>query len=403
MSRILFAWELGGNLGHMTRQLPIARRLRQQGHQVFFVVRDTAVAAQLLTPEGFAYAQAPINVDKKRLPHPVNYAEILIASGYVDPAVLLGLVQGWISLIRLFKADLIVVDHAPTALVAARLTGLPAITIGTGFEIPPNCLPLPSIRPWETIQTERLLRAEQYVLERLNALANSSNGGPIERITDLFQGARKVLATFAELDHYGIREGENYVGPIYTGSTGQPIIWRLSDQPHVFAYLRPETPGFDNLLKALLKLSAEVIVVAPGVKPAHIQAFVRPNLRILTQPVQTEQLFKLTDCVVTNGGTGTVSQCLLAGIPLLLVPQNVEQFLMGLRVEALGAGIATRNNRQEPDFAGLLEALLKKSCFRQSTQAFAQQYAGYAPAETIDNVIQLIDNTLKNRDAVSSQ
>ncbi|WP_020484129.1 glycosyltransferase [Methylomonas sp. MK1] len=403
MSRILFAWELGGNLGHMTRQLPIARRLRQQGHQVFFVVRDTAVAAQLLTPEGFAYAQAPVNVDKKRLPHPVNYAEILIASGYADPAVLLGLVQGWISLIRLFKADLIVVDHAPTALVAARLTALPAITIGTGFEIPPNCLPLPSIRPWETIPTERLLRAEEYVLERLNALATFLKGGTIERITDLFQGARKVLATFAELDHYGTREGENYVGPLYTGTTGQLITWHQIDKPHVFAYLRPDAPGFENLLKALSKLSAEVIVVAPGIKPAHIQAFATLNLRILTQPVQTEQLFKMTDCAVTTGGTGTVSQCLLAGIPLLLVPQNVEQFLMSLRVEVLGAGTAARNNRQEQDFAGLLEALLKKSCYRLSARAFAQQYAGYAPAETTDNVIQLIDSTLTNRDAVSSQ
>ncbi|MDT4289438.1 hypothetical protein RO575_07695 [Methylomonas sp. MO1] len=395
MSRILFAWELGGNLGHITRQLPIARQLRQMGHQIFFVVRDTAVAAQLLTPEGFAYAQAPINVDKKRLPHPVNYAEILIASGYADRAVLLGLVQGWISLIRLFKADLIVVDHAPTALVAARLTGLPAITIGTGFEIPPNCLPLPSIRPWETIPTERLLRAEHYVLERLNTLSTFLKGGAIERITDLFQGARKVLATFAELDHYGVREGENYVGPIYTGSTGQAITWQLTDKPHVFAYLRPDVPGFENLLKALSKLSAEIIVVAPGTKPTHIQAFAKPNLRILTQPVQTEQLFKMTHCAVTTGGTGTVSQCLLAGIPLLLVPQNVEQFLMGLRVEALGAGIAVRNSRQEHDFAGLLEDALNKSRYRQSAQAFAQQYAGYEPGCTIDKVIQLIDNTLK--------
>ncbi|MCQ8118296.1 glycosyltransferase [Methylomonas rosea] len=395
MSRILFAWELGGNLGHITRQLPIARQLRQQGHQIFFVVRDTALAAQLLTPDRFAYTQAPINVDKKRLPHPVNYAEILIASGYADPAVLLGLVQGWLSLIQLFKADLMVVDHAPTALVTARLIGLPAITIGTGFEIPPDRLPLPSIRPWETIPTERLLRAEQYVLERLNALSTVLKGGAIERITDVFQGSRKVLATFAELDHYGVREGENYLGPLFTGTTGQPVDWRLTDQPHVFAYLRPDTPGFDNMLKALSKLSAEIVVVAPGTKPAHIQAFAKPNLRILTQPVQTEQLFKLTDCVVTTGGTGTVSQCLLAGIPLLLVPQNVEQFLMSLRVEAIGAGISIRNNRQEQDFAGLMEDLLKKSRYRQSAQAFAQQYAGYTSSGTIDSVIQLIDNTLK--------
>jgi len=75
--------------------------------------------------------------------------------------------------------------------------------------------------------------------------------------------------------------------------------------------------------------------------------------------------------------------------------QNIEQFLMGLRVEALGAGIVVRNNRQEHDFAGLLEDALNKSRYRQSAQAFAQQYAGYAPGRTIDKVIQLIDSTLK--------
>jgi UDP:flavonoid glycosyltransferase YjiC (YdhE family) len=395
MSRILFAWELGGNFGHITRQLPIAQQLRQKGHQVFFVVRDTVVAAQLLTPQGFAYTQAPVNVTKKRLPQPVNYAEMLVAAGYGDLGVLSGLTQAWLSLIQLFKADLMVVDHAPTALFAAHLRGLPAIPIGTGFEIPPDRSPLPSIRPWEAIPTERLLQAEHYVLERLNALASTLGGRTIQRIPELFQGPHKLLATFAELDHYGVREGENYVGPLFTGTTGQPITWRLADQPHVFAYLRSDTLGFEHLLKALSKLSVEAIVVAPGIRPSYIQALAKPNLRILSQPIQTEHLLKLTDCAVTTGGAGTVSQCLLAGIPMLLAPHNVEQYLMSLRVEALGAGIATRNNRQEEDFAGLLVELLKKSRYRQSAEAFAEQYTGYTPGHAIDNAIQLIDNTLK--------
>jgi UDP:flavonoid glycosyltransferase YjiC (YdhE family) len=394
MSRILFAWELGANYGHLTRQLPIARQLRQKGHQVFFVVRDTAVAAQLLTPQGFAYTQAPINVTKKRLPQPANYAEMLVAAGHGDLVVLSGLAQAWLSLIQLFKADLMVADHAPTALFAAHLSGLPAIPIGTGFEIPPDRSPLPSIRPWETISSERLLQAEPYVLERFNALAATIGGRTIQRIPELFQGNRKILATFAELDHYGVRADENYVGPLFTCTTGQPATWRLADKPHVFAYLRPDTLGFGNLLKALSKLSAEVTIVAPGIRPTHIQAFAKPNLHILTQPIQTEHLLKLTDCVVTSGGAGTVSQCLLAGIPMLLVPQNVEQYLMCLRVEALGAGLTARNNRQEEDFAGLLEVLLKKPRYRQSAKAFAKQYAGYTPDHAIEYAIQLIDNTL---------
>ncbi len=396
MSRILFAWELGGNLGHLSRQLPIAMQLRQRGHDVFFVSRDTAVAAQLLDSHGFAYTQAPFDTVGKRLQRPpINYAEMLIASGYGDPVALLGLVRSWLNLIRLFKADLIVVDHAPTALFAARLAGLPAIPVGTGFEIPPDHTPLPSIRPWETIPDARLLRAEEFVLERLNALTFKLGGRQISRITDLFQATNKLLATFAELDHYGVRAGETYVGPLFWNAPGQVTSWSEPDKPHLFAYLRPSLPGFENLLKAISKLKVEAVVVAPGIPAAQAKAFARPGFRIHTQPVQMDCLLKSADIAITTGGTGTVSQCLLAGLPLLLVPQNVEQYLMALRVEELGAGLAVRHKRQEENFKGLLEDLLQIPSYRQAAGAFAKRYAGFNPEHVVDLAVQLIEDTLK--------
>jgi UDP:flavonoid glycosyltransferase YjiC (YdhE family) len=395
MSRILIALELGGNLGHLSRQLPVALQLRQRGHDVFFAVRDTALAAQLLTPQGFAFAQVPLNAAGKRLPQPVNYAEILIASGYADPVVLSGLVQGWLGLIRLFKADLIVVDHAPTALFAAHLASLPAITIGAGFEIPPDHTPLPSIRPWEAIPHARLHRAEGFVLERLNALAAKLGGRPISRIPDLFQASNKLLATFAELDHYGVRQGETYIGPLFTGATGQAITWAEPDKPHLFAYLRPSVAGFEALLNALSKLNAEVVVVAPGISAAQGKAFAGPSFRILTQPVQTGHLLQATTLAITTGGIGTVSQCLLAGTPLLLVPQYVEQYLMGLRVETLGAGLAARHKRKEADFAALLQGLLNSPSYRQAAGAFAKRYAGFNPGQVAGQAVKLVDKVLQ--------
>jgi UDP:flavonoid glycosyltransferase YjiC (YdhE family) len=395
MSRILFAWELGGNLGHFSRQLPIALQLRQRGHDVFFVARDTAVAAQLLDPHDIPYTQAPFDTVGKRLHRPpISYAEMLIASGYADPVALLGMVSSWLNLIRLFKADLLVVDHAPTALYAARLVGLPAIPIGTGFEIPPDHTPLPSIRPWETIPDARLLHAEEFVLERLNGLVSKLGGRPISRITDLFQSPNKLLATFAELDHYGVRAGETYVGPLFWNAPGQAIIWSAPDKPHLFAYLRPNLPGFENLLKALSKLNAEVVVVAPGIPTAQVKAFAKPGFCIHTQPVQMDGLLKSADLAITTGGTGTVSQTLLAGIPLLLVPQNVEQYLMALRVEELGAGLAVRHKRQEEDFTGLLEGLLQNPSYRQTAGAFAKQYAGFKPEHIVDLAVRLIEGAL---------
>lgn len=39
MSRILFAWELGENYGHLMRLAPVADKLRAAGHQLLFAVR----------------------------------------------------------------------------------------------------------------------------------------------------------------------------------------------------------------------------------------------------------------------------------------------------------------------------------------------------------------------------
>jgi len=220
------------------------------------------------------------------------------------------------------------------------------------------------------------------------------NARTLLRIPELFQGTGKILSTFAELDHYGIRDGEIYAGPIFSSATGQQMAWSELDKPHIFAYLRPSVPGFELLLKALSKQSAEVIVVAPGIRRAQAEAVVSASFRVLGQPVLLDSLLELADLVVSTGGTGTVSQCLLAGVPLLLVPQNVEQYLMSQCIEALGAGLTAKQKRQEEDFAGLLESLLHYPCYRKAADVFAKHYAGFTPEQAVDQAVQLINTVL---------
>ncbi|MBD9359928.1 glycosyltransferase [Methylomonas fluvii] len=399
MSRIFFAWELGANYGHLTRQLPIALRMRAKGHQVFFVVRDTTVAANLLGPHGLAFTQAPLDTSDKRLVRPpANYAEMLLASGYSEHAALWGMVRSWLSLMKMFNADIIVADHAPTALFAARLAGLPSTIVGSGFEIPPNCSPLPSIRPWETIDDNRLCRSEECVLERLNAIATALGERTLSQISELFEDAGKILATFGELDHYGMRNGENYTGPIYRRDAGQAIGWSTKHNTHIFAYLRPSVPGFEALLTALSKLSAEVIVVAPGIRRALAEELVTPRFQVFSRPGRLDsKLLKSTDIAITYGGIGTVSACLLAGIPLLLVPQNIEQYLMGQCIENLTAGLVAKQWRTQGHFSELLERLLCNPVYRQNAIDFANRYADFKPHQAVDKSVHLVETILSRR------
>lgn len=396
MSRILLAWELGANYGHLTRQLPIAETLRKQGHAVFFAVRDTKIAAQFLEPRGFAYTQAPFDTANRRPSQPpANYAEILLASGYSDPGTLCGMVRSWLSLMRLLRADCVVIDHAPTALFAAYLAGLPAAMIGSGFEIPPDRSPLPSIRPWNNIGLDRLQQAEDRVLERLNTLSASFGRPKQHRISELFRYASILLTSFAELDHYGIRDDGNYAGPLFSTLSGQWERWRLPDKPHIFAYLRPSVPDFDKLLQALSKLKAEVILAAPGIRRSQAEALTSDRFRLHTQPITLDDnLLQSADLAVSYAGTGTVDTCLLAGVPMLLVPQNVEQYLMSRCVETIGAGITAKQNLSETQFSELLEHALNTATYRQQAKAFAHRHAGFHKEHTLNQAMRMIEALL---------
>jgi hypothetical protein len=83
MSRILLAWELGGSFGHISIQLPVARCLRQRGHEVLFAVKDVGTARQMLDDEDFGYVQSPLSHGQlKHLREPASFADILAGAGW---------------------------------------------------------------------------------------------------------------------------------------------------------------------------------------------------------------------------------------------------------------------------------------------------------------------------------
>ncbi len=401
MSRILLAWELGSNYGHLSRQWLIAERLRRQGHEIFFAVRDTDVAAQMLQPAGFGFVQAPHPAGTVRPPlPPASYSEILLSLGYDHSSRLNGLVGGWLNLMRWLNIDCVVIDHAPTALLTAYLANLPSVVIGTGFEIPPDCSPLPSIRPWEKIGLDRLRLADARLLERLNTLIAEFRRPKLQRLSELFGYADALLATYPELDHYGKRMGAQYIGPLSATPQGNAVGWQSSGQPRLFAYIRPGMQGFELLLRVLSLFPAETVVIAPGADPRRVPQTQSPLFRLYTRPVSlTRDWLSQANLAVSYGGAGTVSQCLLAGVPLLLMPQNVEQYLMCRCVDALGCGVVmVRKPLDEAMLVERLETLLMSPNYRQNARAFADSHGNDSDDRKLDLIAQTIESRLLNMD-----
>ena len=133
--KVLYAWEIGEDLGHVTQFLPLAFELRRRGHDVVTALRELPRAEEIIGRHGITMLQAPIwqgeLLDPPQLP--ISYAEILFFYGYLDASRLVAMIKAWVALISLVGPDIIIADHAPTALIAARVLGIPRATMGAGF------------------------------------------------------------------------------------------------------------------------------------------------------------------------------------------------------------------------------------------------------------------------------
>lgn len=80
------------------------------------------------------------------------------------------------------------------------------------------------------------------------------------------------------------------------------------------------------------------------------------NVRMV-DPVPLHMLLDGCDAAVHHGGTGTAMTVTTYGLPQLVLPQVADQFAVGDRIEALGAGVSVDDAERQNDPAALHKAL----------------------------------------------
>ncbi len=384
MSRILFCWELGQNLGHILGFLPVALELRARGHDVTFVLRDLSRTEQAIGQYGFTCLQCPVWIPKQvGLPAPANYSEMLFRFGFLDPDGLTGQVKAWRSLFSLCDADLLVLDHAPTASLAARGLDIPVTLIGTGFMLPPETAPLPAFRWWQKTPIERLVKSEARTLATMNQVQRRTAMPDFHAVHELFSANTPYLCTIPELDHYPGRAHADYKGPRFASNVGEPPGWPDVDGKKVFAYLYPAHRHFEPVVSALSDLPVSALVYAPGI-PAALQRKLASDRVVFSHGlVNLQAVSRDCDAVICHGGHGTVANMLLEACPILALPSQLEQSMIARRIEDAGVGLMAAANAQSPDFHQLLERLLNEETFSASAQQFSDLHGDFDQAQYI--------------------
>ncbi len=391
MARVLIAWELGEAFGHLARCLRLAEGLVARGHAVTLALKDIRLPAGPRLAPGITVLPAPLTLQAGAGGRsPVNYADMLSVGSFADAQDVAARLNAWQGILTLLRPDVMVADHAPTALLAARLAGIPHLAIGNGFAIPPAIAPWPSIRPWETASDLDLTTAEERVDRVLGAAQKALGHTTAVRVRELF-GSHDILDTFAELDHYGARSHGHYVGPIVSVTRARRVAWQSREGSKVLAYLRPAVPGFQSLLQALARLDAEVLCVAPGTSVDVAKRFATRRLRISLTPVDLPPLLEDADLAVSYGNGGFSTQALLVGVPLVMRPRHVEQALFAHRVQALGAGKLLSGRIDADSVTASCQELLGSQAYRQAARAFRDRHGRYSTAQAIEQSLTLIE------------
>jgi UDP:flavonoid glycosyltransferase YjiC (YdhE family) len=388
MSRILYAWEMGGGYGHINGFLPVAQRLREQGHHVILAVKDLSRVQALPGASDFGFLQAPVwQAEVKGLPEPmISYPEILHRFGYLDSVALLGFTKAWRALYALTGPDLLIADHAPTALLAARGLDFPRACYGNGFFSPPRTTPLPSMRPRLQIPLTRLVNSEQAVLETVNRVLNALGMPRFDNLAQLFAVDENFLMTPQELDHYKNRHNAHYYGTVLSAQGGTTPPWPAAPGPRVFVYLKAPHKHLEQLLTQLRSSSYAVLAHIPGLSAAQRQALQTPNFHLSPQPVDMRYACQNAAAVICQGGFGTLQDALLAGLPTLLLPVHLEQFLTAMNVEEMGAGLAVSPEDPGVDSIHLLNQLLDNPAYGERARAYAEKYADQSQEKIITAV-----------------
>ena len=377
----LLAWELGGGLGHIVPLAQVARPLLEAGHQVHMVLLDLASAraglGELFDHPRLRVWQAPLwQAPLTGAKEPACYAELLFRAGYLDAARLSGLVEAWASVFRQTRPDLLLCDHAPTALLAARAESFPCAVISNGFFTPPRRTPMPSFREWEPIPTERLLQSEGLALNTCNAILAERGQFLLRSLSQLLDAQESFLVTVPELDHFPQRDDvpgtSRYWGLLSGPSHGVAPTWSAGELPRVVVYLKSDYAPLAQVLAQLRDAPFRSLAYVAGLSDAARKEYASERLALSSHPLDMGAACREADLVLCQSGAGTVATALRAGRPVMMLPGHVEQLLVARRVEQMGAGLYLLDG-QVGKLLASLRRLHDDPRFGLAAQRFAQR------------------------------
>ncbi len=377
MKKIVFTWELGSGLGHI---MPIRQYCDSLSeYDVYVILRDIGSAGEIFSDTKVTILPAPYysGLIENPVSSPNCYSDLLHNCGYFHSKTICSLVLGWKNILALIDPDLIVFDHSPTALLAARQMDVGKIIVGSGFLCPPVKFPLASfdIGPLGNDLHSKQVFAEKAAVNNINIALKSLGVEPLSRLSDIYDDVDRTLITaYEEFDHFDSesRVQEKYVGVLCAEDKGQKPSWPDSPGKNIFLYTH-NFPNLGNLIQLFASSDHSVIIYSKALNKGASHEL-PSNIVLATEAVSIPYIASQCDIGITNGNFNTACQFALLGVPQILIPLQRDQLIFSRSLEKTGSTITADLNNIDHMHQVLLEMVGEYQRYSIAAKNLALKY-----------------------------
>jgi len=398
MASVILCSELGRGTGHLTKLADYAVELEAQGYSVRLVTHDMHAAH--LVPEfvDIAMFQAPrasealaesLSVANLVSTNPMNFASVLKHNGYQSVSTLAPLVRGWLHLHATLKADVVVADHAPTAILAAKLLNIPSIMTGNGFCVPPLLNPLASICPWKDIPDSSLKLEDELLTHTINDTIRELgfSGVQLECAREAFSHAAQWIFSVPEMDHYGARE-QPYVMRWYNSSPRLMPQWPYSKGEKIFLSMSVDSPYLNMVLEQLHLLQQPVLATVSGASDGLIERYKDSTIKLQRETVDLKQVVDECNIVINTGEHDVVFELLSYGVPSIILPSEPDQLMVAFQLMQQGLAFVGQESAEHLDISSMISMLKEQDQVWMNCSSLQMKYESHDSLYRLHDLIK---------------
>lgn len=381
-----------GSIGHVNMLVGLIRQLKQLGHTVGWIAQTEARARQLEDLDVDV-----VRTQKSSRPWP-NDIHALSPEAFVHVAADLlfqeDMVEPIRDAIRSFVPDVMAIDCVSfVGIVAAALERVPYVTVDTMLLTASSMgAGDRTTRIAELLKPLRQTFFEKYGVEctmafyecaspLLNLVFSTKEfvGGGLDAAPNtVFVGPSVSMErpdTKQEFP-WSELEGHSNLGFCSLGTLYETRV------PHIFRYAAEAMAamGWKLVISAGRLTGTPTVSALPG-DPLVV--------RYVPQPVLLRRGCKL---FITHGGHNSIMEALCAGVPMLVLPVEGDQFLNGYLVQRAGLGLTIE--AKDVTAEGVQDAVkaLARPIYSQRAKAFAEKYGSLDGSRESANLLIAIAN-----------